>query len=118
MSRRAFFEMSAGDEQYLSDRFGRHDLFSNEVFEAHRLPDSKQCEILSVFINSRLDEGTLRDLPNLKLIATRSTGYDHIDLNYCRAHGISVSNVPVYGDNTVAEHTFALILALSRKVIQ
>jgi len=118
MSRRAFFEMSAGDEQYLSDRFGRHDLFSNEVFEAHRLPDAKQCEILSVFINSRLDEGTLRDLPNLKLIATRSTGYDHIDLNYCRAHGISVSNVPVYGDNTVAEHTFALILALSRKVIQ
>jgi D-lactate dehydrogenase len=52
------------------------------------------------------------------MIATRSTGYDHIDLAYCRSAGITVCNVPVYGDNTVAEHTFALILALSRKVIQ
>jgi D-lactate dehydrogenase len=73
--------------------------------------------VLSVFINSRLNASALSGLPALKLIATRSTGYDHIDLAYCRSHGITVSNVPVYGDNTVAEHTFALILALSRKVI-
>jgi D-lactate dehydrogenase len=57
-------------------------------------------------------------LPELKFIATRSTGYDHIDLETCRRRGITVSNVPSYGENTVAEHTMALLLMLSRKVHQ
>lgn len=46
-------------------------------------------------------------------IATRSTGFDHIDLQHCEANNITVCNVPVYGDNTVAEHVFALLLAIS-----
>jgi D-lactate dehydrogenase len=49
-------------------------------------------------------------------VATRSTGYDHVDLAACTARGVAVANVPTYGENTVAEHTFALILALSRNV--
>lgn len=119
MARRAFFEMTTADEQYLWQRIDRRDAFSSpDVFDPTKLPDPEQCEILSVFINSHLSENTLIALPNLKLIATRSTGYDHIDLDYCRKRGITVSNVPVYGDNTVAEHAFALILALSRSVIQ
>jgi D-lactate dehydrogenase len=52
----------------------------------------------------------------VRFIATRSTGFDHIDLAACRARKILVSNVPAYGEHTVAEHTFALILALSRNV--
>ncbi|HEX6000446.1 MAG TPA: hydroxyacid dehydrogenase, partial [Hyphomicrobiaceae bacterium] len=72
----------------------------------------------SPFVNSRLDAGVLARLPRLKLIATRSTGYDHIDLDYCRAHGIAVCNVPDYGDSTVAEHVFALLLAISRHLIE
>jgi D-lactate dehydrogenase len=55
-------------------------------------------------------------LPKLKVIATRSTGYDHINIAACKSRNILVCNVPGYGENTVAEHTFALILALSRKV--
>ncbi|MCH7729338.1 MAG: hypothetical protein IH991_23105, partial [Planctomycetes bacterium] len=55
-------------------------------------------------------------LENLKLIATRSTGFDHIDLQRCREKGIVICNVPYYGENTVAEHTFALILNLTRKI--
>jgi len=47
-----------------------------------------------------------------------STGYDHIDLEECRKRKIPVCNVPTYGENTVAEHTFALILALSRKIVE
>jgi D-lactate dehydrogenase len=54
--------------------------------------------------------------PSLKLIATRSTGYDHIDLAAAKARGISVANVPFYGENTVAEFAFALILSLSRRI--
>lgn len=75
-----------------------------------------ETEVLSVFVDSRIDAAVLEKLPNLKLIATRSTGFDHIDLAICRARTICVANVPLYGANTVAEHTFALILALSRNV--
>jgi D-lactate dehydrogenase len=119
MARQAFFEMSAADDQYVWQHIDKDNTFStSDVCDPARIPKVEQCEILSVFINSHLGEPILSALPNLKLIATRSTGYDHIDLDYCRAHHITVSNVPVYGDNTVAEHTFALILALSRKIIQ
>jgi len=119
MAKRALFEMSPADEDFVFRHIDKHDTFSTpELFDHSLLPDPKQCRTLSVFINSRLDGAALSRLPALKLIATRSTGYDHIDLDYCRSHGITISNVPVYGDNTVAEHTFALILALSRKVIQ
>ena len=75
------------------------------------------AEVVSPFVTSRLNAEVLARLPKLKLIATRSTGYDHIDLDYCRAHGVTVSNVPDYGDVTVAEHVFALLLAISRHLV-
>jgi D-lactate dehydrogenase len=115
----AFFETSPADEQFLGSRIDAAvTLVSRDVFSADSLPRPEECRILSPFIHSRLNSAALAPFTNLRLIATRSTGYDHIDVDYCRAHGITVCNVPVYGDNTVAEHTFALILALSRKVIQ
>lgn len=75
------------------------------------------AEIVTTFINSKLGAGVLEHLPRLKLVATRSTGSDHIDLDYCRAHAITVSNVPGYGDHTVAEHAFALLLAIARSIV-
>lgn len=75
------------------------------------------AEVISTFVNSRLSAAVLSRLPRLRLIATRSTGYDHIDLGYCSKHGISVCNVPDYGDATVAEHTFALMLAAVRNIV-
>src|SRR5205823_6017338 len=73
---------------------------------------------LSVFIHSHVSAELLQRLDGVAFIATRSTGFDHIDLEACKARGIVVSNVPTYGENTVAEHTFGLILALSRKIHQ
>lgn len=73
-------------------------------------------EVLSVFVNSKVTAAVIDALPQLKLIVTRSTGYDHIDLAAAAARGIVVCNVPSYGERTVAEYTFALLLALSRKV--
>ena len=75
-------------------------------------------EVVSTFVNSRLDASVLARFPKLRLVATRSTGYDHIDLGYCTERGITVCNVPDYGDSTVAEHTFALLLALSRHIVE
>ena len=74
------------------------------------------ADVVSTFIYSKLGRDVLEKLPALKLIATRSTGYDHIDIAYCAAHDITVSNVPTYGENTVAEHVFALLLAISHRL--
>ncbi len=76
------------------------------------------AEILSPFVNSKLGAETLNLLPKVRFIATRSTGYDHIDLATCAARGIVVSNVPDYGDATVAEHTFALLLGVARHLVE
>lgn len=74
------------------------------------------AEVISIFVNSRLTAEVLSRFPRLRLVATRSTGYDHIDLTHCKAAGISVVNVPSYGDVTVAEHVFALLLTLTRNI--
>lgn len=82
---------------------------------ANRYADA---DIVTPFIHSRIDEPTLDRLPNLKLITTRSTGYDHIDIDACSRRGIAVANVPTYGENTVAEHVFGLLLTLSHRLDQ
>lgn len=77
---------------------------------------AEQSEIVSIFVNSSVDKSVIDALPNLKLLVTRSTGFDHIDIAYAQSKGITVCNIPGYGSRTVAEFTFALILGLSRKV--
>jgi len=59
-----------------------------------------------------------QDGANLKLIATRSTSVDHIDAAYAKEKGVAIANLPKYGAHTVAEFSFALMLALARKVIE
>ncbi|MFM2308874.1 MAG: hypothetical protein RLY87_995 [Chloroflexota bacterium] len=73
--------------------------------------------ILSVFIHTAVRAEDIARLPHLQLIATRSTGYDHIDVEYCHAHGIVVCNVPAYGERTVAEYAMSLMLASCRLLI-
>lgn len=74
------------------------------------------AEVISIFINSQLRKETLDKFTNLKLVLTRSTGFDHIDIDECKRRGIKLCNVPDYGDNTVAEFTFFLILSLLRGI--
>ena len=71
-----------------------------------------------MFVFSPVTARVLEQFPKLRFIATLSTGYDHINLAACQSRSIAVANVPIYGENTVAEHTFALILALSRKIVE
>lgn len=121
-SRVLIFEAEKEERDYF--RKSLHKDFSLTILEEALGEDNlekhhkvlQEAEIISVFVYSRVTAGVLEAMPALKLICTRSTGYDHIDLETCRQRGILVSNVPVYGENTVAEHTFALILALSRNV--
>lgn len=62
-----------------------------------------------------LDAHTLRLAKNLKYIGLFATGYNNIDIDYCRAHGITVCNAGSYSTNAVAQHTFALILEAYNK---
>jgi len=78
----------------------------------------RTAEALVVFIESEVTKDIMARLPKLKYITTMSTGYDHIDLAAAKKRKIPVSNVSAYGENTVAEHTFALILGLTRKLFE
>jgi D-lactate dehydrogenase len=91
---------------------------TRERLDAKTAENHTDAEAITVFVNSTLDADALARFPSLRLIVTRSAGYDHVDLEYCRARGIIVSNVPDYGDYTVAEYVFALVLALSRHLIE
>ncbi len=73
-------------------------------------------DVLGVFVGSKVDKTVFDRLPKLKLIVTMSTGFDHIDLDEAKKRKVPVCNVPTYGENTVAEHAMALLLALSRKL--
>ncbi len=78
--------------------------------------DLAEIEILMPFIHEHIGHAEIERMQRLKLIATRSTGYDHIDLAAATKRGIIVANVPGYGETAVAEQTFALMLTLSRKM--
>lgn len=77
----------------------------------------EEVEIISSDV-SVLGAAVLDPLKQLKLIAVRSTGVDHIDLAYCRFRNITVCNVPAYARNAVAEHVFALLLGLGRHLCE
>ncbi len=77
---------------------------------------NKDTEILTVFCASPVTGKIINSLPKLKMIATMSTGFNHIDIEAAKKRKIPVCNVPVYGVHTVAEHAMGLMLALSRKL--
>jgi len=113
----AFFEVKDWEVPHLREKLAEHRTsFHPDKVQETDLSPLGDVEVLSVFIYSQVNRAVLERLPRLRLVATRSTGYDHIDLAACKSRGIAVATVPNYGENTVAEHTFALILALSRHI--
>lgn len=100
---------------YVEEKMSKFDC---KIYSQKLLPDNVEAdtEILAAFIESPINKTVLDKMPKLKLVATLSTGYDHIDLRECARRGITVENVPTYGENTVAEHAMALLLGLTRKL--
>ena len=113
----AFFEIEEWEKDHINSALKDQDIsFFTEPLSTDNIDSVKDCEIISPFIYSQINKDILKKFQNLKLIATRSTGFDHIDIPAAKDMKIITSNVPFYGENTVAEHTFSLILALSRKL--
>jgi len=114
----AVFEVEDWERDAFQPLQGEHDItFLNEPLSAANVRRYADAEVVSTFIYSNLSRIVLEQLGQLKLIATRSTGFDHIDADYCRERGIIVANVPTYGDTTVAEHVFGLMLAISHNLV-
>ncbi len=120
MTNVAFFDVDEKEQNTLSRAFGKEDTyelsFYRKSLDIQTANGAKDAEGIGIFIQSRITQDVLGLLPRLKTIATMSTGFDHIDMDGCKARNITVSNVPSYGDNTVAEYAFGLIIALARKL--
>ena len=116
-----FFDVDEITRTYLKEKgLIKRDtvLFENTI---DTLSDSdfdkiKDATVISVFINSKVTKEVIDRFPSLKLIATRSTGFNHIDLDYCTKKNIVVENVLRYGEATVAEFALGLCLNLTRKM--
>jgi len=114
--RMVFFEVQDWEEK-LKQTF-QDATFTEEKLTLENAFQYQDAEVIAIFVYSKITKEILDKLPKLKLIVTRSTGYDHIDIQEAKKRNILVSNIPEYGSRTVAEHTFALILALTRKIYQ
>ncbi len=114
----AFFETTPKEKKYLKSKFEKdiETYFYPEELNSDNCKAITNITILSPFIYSVIDSKGLEKANKLKLIAMRSTGFNHKDIKTADAKSISVANVSYYSENTFAEHTFALILALSRNL--
>jgi D-lactate dehydrogenase len=117
MSKIALFQIKGWEAEYLKSALDKMGL-ECDVYEmgVDKLPPKNDYQMISVFVGPSVDKKVIDYFPNLKFISTRSTGFDHIDLNYARSKNIALGYVPYYGENTVAEFAMGLILTLSRKL--
>lgn len=117
MAKIAIFDATGEDKRFFKKKLKEHDLvFVEDPLSASNASKAKDAEIVSVFIHSDVSKNVLTQLPKLKAVVARSTGFDNVDVRYCKSKKIAVCNVPFYGENTVAEHTLGLILSLSRNI--
>ena len=107
-----FTETEESDRRLFEEALGGHELsFVDALADV-----TPETEVLSIFKAANIDDAFLAQHPALRLIATRSTTTDHIDIESCARRSVAVCDVPSYGDHIVAEHTFALLLALTRRL--
>jgi D-lactate dehydrogenase len=118
MKQIAFFETTETEETYLRRQLAKtyRLKFFREPIQSVPPSEFSKADVVSVFIYSSVNKELIAKLKNLKLIAARSTGFNHINVKEAHRRHVTVVNVPYYGENTVAEHTFALILSLSRNI--
>ena len=112
----AFFELENWENEYFQKEIHDSELVFFDQPLSDTTPDIGTFEVVITFIHTQMNKELLDKMPNLKFITTMSTGFDHIDVEECKRRGIVVSNVPSYGETTVAEHTFALLLTIARRL--
>ena len=95
------------------EEFGNVTYYANTVNEvAERIKDAD----IVVANKAKLNEESLKDAKNVKLICEFATGYDNVDIEYCKKRGIGVANAVDYSTPAVAQHTFAMALYLLERL--
>lgn len=114
----AFFSTKNYDRTFFNRYITTHEI---TYFEGRlRMPTvnlTKGYDAVCVFVNDRLNAEVIAALKenDVKLIALRCAGFNNVDLEAAKEHGIKVVRVPAYSPHAVAEHAVALILTLNRK---
>ncbi len=112
------FESDAATREIFDQKLTGNDIIHFDTpISAEALTQHPDAEAISCFVGSQLRAPEMDLVPTLKLIITRSAGFDHIDCAHAKEKGIAVVRVPRYGQHTVAEFAFALMLSLSRRVV-
>jgi len=113
-----FLEVDPQDQDMIRQEFPDADIRSEPMEGKALLDAARGKKVISCFIYTPFTADVLKSLPDLKLLCTRSVGFNHIDLNACISLGIDVCNVPDYGSHVIAEHVFALLLTALRHVTE
>lgn len=116
MPRIVFLEVDSEDAAPVREAFPDAAIFPTPLEGNAIAAACRDAEIVSTFISSPWPRATLQKLPSLRLLCTRSVGYNHIDLAACAAQDVTVCNVPDYGSHVIAEHVFALLLGTLRHI--
>lgn len=115
----SFFNLSDNKKEIIKEKFNNFDLnfFDNSINKTN-INEFSDSEIICICPKSNVNKMILEKCKNLKYVVTRSTGFDHIDSEYCKGNNIKIKNTIKYGGRTVAEYQFALILSLTKKIRQ
>lgn len=97
-----------------------HDLTENANFNYNLIWDETKVKpkqvVVLVNVKKKIDKSLLDKYPNVKMIAVSFTGYDSVDLEYCKTKNIAVYNVPAYATNSVSELVIGLVISLLREI--
>ncbi|SCY99295.1 D-lactate dehydrogenase [Flavobacterium anhuiense] len=120
MNKIAFFSTQPYDKTFFN-KYNEDFGFQLDFFETQLNPQTvaliEECEIVCVFVNDIVNETVINQLAEkkVKIIALRCAGFNNVDLEAAKKHGIKVCRVPAYSPQAVAEHAMAMILTLNRK---
>ncbi len=113
----AYITPYEGEKEIVTNLLTGHEVvFYDGAIDSEVPAEMVDADVISLFVNSKMTKEMIDSMPNLKVIALRSMGFDHVPVAYAKEKGIKVGYVPRYGAQTVAEHAFTLLLSLSRKV--
>ena len=114
----SFFSTQSYDKTYFDKYNQNNELRYFEVALSEQTAAlAKGSQAVCVFVNDKITEGVIQQLAGMdvKLIVLRCAGYNNVNLEAAKKHGLTVVRVPAYSPHAVAEHAVALILTLNRK---
>ena len=118
-----FFDYRKSESKYFEEHtFPDFDItfYENSLNEKTKLSEEelKDTDIICVYRSSLLTSDVLKKFQNLRIIATRSLSFNHVDINYCLKNRIALIHAEQYGEEAIAEYTIGMIIAIERKMKQ